>query len=111
MTAPDQRNYRFPGLGSQNKFRSSSRHRSLRAVPEAVNNRKENAAGKGLDHITIPRLRLPVERKSGHSPIERHLAQGFHFFATTVVPFPRSEAISNSSISRRTPGRPRPKLP
>ena len=34
-----------------------------------------------------------------------------HFLTVTVVPRPSSERISKSSISRRTPGRPRPRLP
>jgi len=33
------------------------------------------------------------------------------FRAVTVVPLPNSELISNSSMSRRTPGRPSPRLP
>src|SRR5439155_688615 len=34
-----------------------------------------------------------------------------HFRAVTVVPLPNSERISNSSMRRRTPGRPSPRLP
>src|SRR5436190_23796993 len=33
-----------------------------------------------------------------------------HFFAVTTLPSPGCDSIWNSSISRRTPGRPRPRL-
>jgi hypothetical protein len=37
--------------------------------------------------------------------------QRFHLLMVTVVPLPSSEAISNSSINRRTPDRPSPRPP
>src|SRR5262245_62202874 len=36
-------------------------------------------------------------------------AQTTHFFIVTMVPLPTSDAISNSSISRREPRRPNPR--
>jgi len=37
------------------------------------------------------------------------LAPRCHFVAVTTVPLPTSEAMSNSSMSRLTPGRPMPR--
>ena len=57
----------------------------------------------------------------GEMGLERHrellLERGgrtrhsFHFFATTTVPRPTMDEISNSSIRRLTPGRPTPRRP
>src|SRR5262245_21849957 len=53
----------------------------------------------------------PADMSCRHCKLEMQLIQPTHFFTETVVPLPSSERILNSSISRHTPGKPRPRLP
>src|SRR5919197_6520589 len=43
--------------------------------------------------------------------ISEPCGHGFHFFTVTVVPRPACETMSNSSVSRLTPGTPNPRPP
>src|SRR5437867_5462463 len=89
-------------------FRGSRRFLS---VPQPVDHRGQPALWERPDHVTVPRRALPGERSRGHAPFDDSGDQRFHFLAVTVVPFPGRESISISSMSRRTPGRPSPRLP
>src|SRR5262249_4406341 len=62
-------------------------------------------------HMVVAAFVLSRESEAGHTIFEGRWIQSFHFLAATVVPLPSVEWISNSSISRRTPGRPSPRLP
>src|SRR5690348_6616963 len=46
-----------------------------------------------------------------HAPFYEVGIQDFHLIVVTVVPRPLWETIANSSIIRRTPGKPRPRPP
>jgi hypothetical protein len=54
MAVPDQRNYRCLGRGPENKFGRSSRGGGFAAVPQTVDDRKKDPAGKALDDMAIP---------------------------------------------------------
>src|SRR5215475_6322019 len=58
--------------------------------------------------MTISRLALSRQHESRNSAL---VVQGFHFLTVIVVPLPAEELIWNSSINRRTPGSPIPRLP
>src|SRR5207245_3460593 len=62
-------------------------------------------------HPPVAVLGLPRQDHLRHVPLEQARAYRFHFRTVTVVPLPKSEVISNSSMSRRTPGKPSPRLP
>ena len=51
---------------------------------------------------------LADPRTNGCVAVEPHQS---HFLTRTRVPAPGAESISNSSMRRRTPGRPRPRVP
>ncbi len=57
------------------------------------------------------RLTLAGKSELGNTIFHNRLSYGLHFFTATVVPRPGWEVISNSSIKRRTPGSPSPRLP
>src|SRR5207237_8652988 len=83
----------------------------LVAVAEAVPRGQQDAARERLDHAAVAVLDLSAERQLGDAPLDEPRAHRFHFFTVTVVPRPTSETMSNSSVSRLTPGRPRPRPP
>jgi len=49
--------------------------------------------------------------QGGGRPFDHEDDQPFHFLATTVVPFPTSDAMWSSSIDLLTPGKPSPSPP
>src|SRR2546429_6701358 len=61
--------------------------------------------------MLVARLAFAGKNELGHSVFGHGASYGLHFFTTTLVPWPGLESISNSSIRRRTPGSPRPRLP
>src|SRR5207249_5239634 len=61
--------------------------------------------------MLVARLAFAGKNELGHSVLGHGASYGLHFFTTTLVPWPGLESISNSSIRRRTPGSPRPRLP
>src|SRR5437016_14493206 len=61
--------------------------------------------------MLVARLAFAGKNELGHSVFGHGASYGIHFFTTTLVPWARLESISNSSIRRRTPGSPRPRLP
>src|SRR5207249_9285424 len=56
-------------------------------------------------------LGLASPGRLGHGPLDQPHPHLFHLRTVTVVPLLKSDVISNSSISRRVPGRPRPRPP
>src|SRR5258708_39961823 len=83
-------------------------------MADAVDDREEQAIRQILHHMNIARLAVSFDGGNGDSKLhEAHFSGRScrHFFTITLVPWPGAEEISNSSINRRTPGRPRPKLP
>src|SRR5437867_1920713 len=81
----------------------------LAAVAEAVHRRQQDAVRERLDHVAVAVLDLSGERQIGDAPLDEPRGHRFHFFTVTVVPRPTSETMSNSSVSRLTPGSPRPR--
>src|SRR6266436_8449875 len=84
------------------------------AMADAVDDRQEQAILHIFQHMNISRLALPFDSGRGDSKLHKAHFSGRscrHFFTVTFVPWPGAEEISNSSIKRRTPGSPRPKLP
>ena len=69
------------------------------------------AVAEQLHQALIARFPVPVEGPLGDVPVEHRSRHRFHFFTVTVVPLPASDTISNSSMSRLTPGRPTPRRP
>src|SRR5438876_5012546 len=84
---------------------------ALPILAEAVHRRHQDAVGERLDHVAVAVLDLSGERQLGNAPRDEPCGHRFHFFTVTVVPRPTSETMSNSSVSRLTPGSPRPRPP
>src|SRR5439155_24195566 len=80
------------------------------AVPQAIHRRHQDAPRKILYQVEVPRLGLSRDGLRRGPELDRRRAHWIHFLAVTIVPFRGSETITNSSISRRTPGRPSPRL-
>src|SRR5205814_1702933 len=57
------------------------------------------------------RLGRPGKCRGGDAPLDEPRGHRSHFFTVTIVPRPTAETMSNSSVSRLTPGRPRPSPP
>src|SRR5260370_36202724 len=76
------------------------------AVTDAIDNRKQCTLRQTLHNITVSGLFLPWKRLFGNTPLDQRHQRVFHFLIVTTVPCPTSESISNSSTSRRTPGKP-----
>src|SRR6266481_5880180 len=80
-------------------------------VPYAVNGRYQNSVSVAADQVLVTRFALARKNEFGNAIFDHRLSYCFHFFTATVVPRPGWEVISNSSIKRRTPGSPSPRLP
>src|ERR1700676_21728 len=80
-------------------------------VPNSVYRRDQYSISSAANQMAIPRFTLARENGLRHAVFHQRQIYNFHFFTVTIVPRPGSEAISNSSIKRRTPGSPRPRLP
>ena len=65
------------------------------------------------DKVMVAALALARQRELRYSIFDGRRCYGYclHFFTATMVPRPGWEVISNSSIKRRTPGKPSPRLP
>ena len=61
--------------------------------------------------MAIAGFDLAGKNEVGHAIFDQRHFYCLHFFTATVVPRPGWEVISNSSIRRRTPGNPSPRLP
>src|SRR5262249_35862336 len=65
-----------------------------------------------LDHVAIAAHGLARPREGRDPPLDHPVGgHSFHLVAVTVVPIPRAETMSNSSISRPTPAKPSPRPP
>src|SRR5260370_9728046 len=68
-----------------------------------------------VDEVVVARLTLARKDEFRNTIFDHRvfyrLSYCLHFFTVTVVPRPGWEVISNSSIKRRTPGNPSPRLP
>ena len=80
-------------------------------MAQPVDDRDEPAFTRREDHGAVAGLALTRLDQVGDGPLERRSDQRLHRRTVTVVPLPKSEVISKSSISRRVPGSPRPSPP
>jgi len=92
----------------------SSRAETLLA---AVDYRDQHPAGKRRHQMRVARNRFAGQRPGRDRPFDfeaihfhARSAQARHFLMLTIVPWPGREVISNSSIKRRAPGSPIPRL-
>src|SRR6185436_18006823 len=112
MTALNQGRRCFVGILRQQNRGGIGNMRSLAPMPKRVDHGDHHTIFKRLYHVTIAALRFAGTNQCRHAPIERVMFQRrFHLVTVIVVPRPSSDTSSNSSMMRRTPGRPRPKPP
>lgn len=114
MAAEQQPGERLTRVTLQRRYREAGHGGRLRAVAESIDRRDEDSTGEWRDKVEVSRLRLTRQRSGGYRPLDAaHPIHGdrherAHFRMVTVVPRPGSDAISNSSMSRRLPGSPTP---
>ncbi len=106
-----QRDNRFVGRASEKRGRCLRGNGSFFAVPYAVNRCNQNSVSVAANQVVITRLALAWKNELRYTIFDHRLFYCLHFFTVTVVPWPGWEEISNSSIKRRTPGSPSPRLP
>ncbi len=106
-----QRDNRFVGRASEKRRCRLGSIGSFFAVPYAVNRGNQNSASVAANQVVIARFSLPRKNEFRDTIFNHRFFYCFHFFTATVVPLPGWELISNSSIKRRTPGNPSPRLP
>ena len=111
MAHLNQRDYRFVYSGAENRHRSPGSEGGLFSVTHTVDHGDEDPVFAATNQIVVSRLSLPRKNIFGHAVVEMRNLYGLHFFTVTTVPRPGAEIISNSSIRRRTPGNPSPRLP
>src|SRR5437870_2328416 len=111
MAAPDELDDRLLRVTLQRAHRGFRRPGGLGAVAQAVHDGHEPALRRRGDQAPVTGLGLPGQDELRDGPLDHPGAYRFHLRAVTVVPLPKSEAISNSSMSRWTPGKPSPRLP
>ena len=80
-------------------------------MANAINGGDQDAVMVAAEESLVARSWFAWNNELGDTAINPGANYGFHFFTATVVPRPGTEVISNSSIKRRTPGRPMPRLP
>jgi len=88
------------------------------AVTQSVRHRDQDAVRTLLYEVLIARNHLTGQWAASRGPLDQRVRVGTprpllcvsHFLSLTVVPLPTMELISNSSIKRRAPGRPMPRL-
>src|SRR5438045_9460926 len=80
-------------------------------MSDSVDRRNQNATLVTANQMLVTRFPLARENKLRHPILHQRHVYCFHFFTVTIVPRPGFEVISNSSISRRTPGYPSHWLP
>ena len=111
MTPLYERDNRLVGRVSQKRSRCSGDAGGFFTVPYSVNRRDQNPVAVAAHQVVIARLSLARKDILGDAVFDHRLPYCLHFFTATVVPLPGWEVISNSSINRRTPGNPSPRLP
>src|SRR5215472_5947410 len=80
-------------------------------MTDSIHRSNQNHIPVTGNKMLIARLVLAGKNESGNTVLDEGHFYCFHFFTTTVVPWPGWDLISNSSIRRRTPGNPIPRLP
>src|SRR5690348_6470488 len=110
VTDLHQMNHRLPGIALQNLRGDFRGCRSAVSMTETIHNREHCSILEMRDHVPVTCFRLPRKGAGGDAAIQQQRLYLLHFLAVTVVPWPTLDSISNSSISLRTPGRPRPRL-
>src|SRR5579875_3885221 len=83
----------------------------LLTVPQTISHGHQGPSLHHLDEMQVPRLGFTRHLPPCHSPFDNVETYLTHLIAVTVVPRPSRETIANSSIIRRTPGKPRPRPP
>ena len=111
MASLYERDNWFVCRASDKRGRSLGDAGSFFAVPYPVNRRDQNPAPVAAHQMVIASLSLARKDVFGDAVFDHRLPYCLHFFTATVVPLPGWEVISNSSINRRTPGKPSPRLP
>src|SRR6266436_2244393 len=111
MAAFYERDNWFVGRASDKRGRSLGDAGSFFTVPYPVNRCDQNPTAIAAHQMVIARLALARKNVFGDTIFDHRLSYCLHFFTATVVPLPGWELISNSSINRRTPGNPSPRLP
>ncbi len=106
-----QRDNRFVSRASEKRNCCLRGIGSFFAVPYAVNRCNQNSVSVAANQVVIARLALARKNELGNTIFDHRRFYCFHFFTATIVPRPGWEVISNSSIKRRTPGNPSPRLP
>src|SRR3954471_18562069 len=124
MTAGREREKVAPRSRAQRVHRDLRGARSRAAVADPVDRRDERLGAGGHDERVVARLLLARDRSPGDRPLDHAAALGHragdsrttssgsrsrHLRIVTVVPWPSFVSMSNSSISRRLPGSPRPR--
>ena len=106
-----QRDNRFVGRASEKRSCCLGGIGSFFAVAYAVNRGNQNSVSAAANQVVIAGLSLARKNELGNTIFDHRLSYCLHFFTATIVPRPGWEVISNSSIKRRTPGNPSPRLP
>src|SRR5690348_14024877 len=110
VTDLHQMNHRLLGIALQNLRGDLCGRRGAGSMTETIHNRQHRSILEMCHHMPITCFRLPRKGARGDAAIQQQRLYLLHFLAVTVVPWPTLDSISNSSISLRTPGRPRPRL-
>jgi hypothetical protein len=106
-----ERDNRFVGRAFEKRSRCLGGTGGFFAVPYAVDSCNQNSISVAANQVVIAGLALARQNELGKTILDHRLSYCLHFFTATVVPLPSWEVISNSSIKRRTPGSPSPRLP
>src|SRR5437764_11834593 len=111
MASLYERDNWFVGSASDKRGRSLGDAGGFFTVSYPVNRRDQNSVAVAAHQMMIARFSLAWKDVLGDTIFDHRLSYCLHFFTATVVPLPSWEVISNSSINRRTPGNPSPRLP
>src|SRR5258708_35676441 len=80
-------------------------------MPYTVNRRNQNSRSVAANQVVIARLALSGKNELCYTILDHRVFYCLHLFPATVVPRLGWDVISNSSIKRRTPGNPSPRIP
>src|SRR5205085_1054338 len=111
MTSRHQRDNRFADSIPQPGNCFPGRAGSLCSVSDSVYRGDEKRGVVAAHQVLIARFAFASKHELRYSIFGHGALYGLHFFTITFVPWPGLEKISNSSINRRTPGSPSPRLP
>ena len=111
MAALQERNDRFVRSRFEDRNRRLRSACSLLSMSNSVDRSDQDSILVTANQMQVARFTLTRENKLRYPILHQRRVYCLHFFTVTIVPRPGSEVISNSSISRRTPGSPSPRLP